>query len=62
MKHDTAIDLTEGELVQLEAFATKRGVSLEEAATLLAQKSITTYFVIPKKVASVVPFRTLKRV
>lgn len=61
MTHDSAIDLTEGELVRLEAFATKRGISLEQAAALLAQKTITTYFVIPKKSAPVIPFRAPKR-
>jgi len=59
--HEKAIDLTEGELVRLEAFATRRGISIEEAAALLAQKTITTYFVITKKTASVTPIRPLKK-
>jgi len=54
---DSAIDLTEGELVRLEDFAKQRGISLEQAATLLAQKTITTYWVIQKKASTVVPFR-----
>jgi hypothetical protein len=61
VSHDKAIDLTEGELVRLEDFAKERGITIEQAAALLAQKTITTYFVIPKKVAAVVPFRPLKR-
>lgn len=61
MKHDTEIDLTENEQVRLAKFAKQRGISLEQAAAQLAQKSITTYFVIPKKTAAVIPFRPLRR-
>lgn len=57
MSDDGAIDLTEGERVRLEEFATKRGISLEQAASLLARKTITTYWVIPKKASAVIPFR-----
>lgn len=57
MNCDQSIDLTEGELVRLADFATKRGISLEQAASLLAQKTITTYWVIQKKPSTVVPFR-----
>jgi len=54
---DSAIDLTEGELVRLEDFAKQRGISLEQAATLLAQKTITEYWLIKKKPSTVIPFR-----
>lgn len=61
MRHEPNIDLTPTELARIADFAEKRGVSLEEATTQLAQKTITKFFVIPRKVAAVVPLRALKR-
>jgi len=61
VRHETDIDLTQGELEQLQRFARERGISLEEAAAQLAQKSITKYFVIPKKTGNVALMRGLNR-
>ncbi|MFC4526379.1 hypothetical protein ISN76_13095 [Dyella halodurans] len=61
MRHEPDIDLTPTELARIASFAEQRGVSVEEAATQLAQKTITKFFVIPRKASAVVPLRALKR-
>lgn len=61
MRENHEIDLTPSEYARVEEYARIHGLTVEAAATELAQRAIEARYVLPKNRSNVVPLRALNR-
>jgi hypothetical protein len=61
VRENHEIDLTPSEYARVEQYAREHAISVEAAATELAQRAIEARYVLPKNRSNVVPMRGLKR-
>lgn len=58
--HQQLVDLSDREAAALEAYATEHGLTPDQAATQLAQQTLSARYRIKSQPARVIPFRRRK--